>query len=422
MGFLGLGEPSLGTFIIFLGAWINRDFTTPVDRYAYTHHEPHLDDTERSSENPVTKIEPLAWNRQDRWRQREISAFGFRKVINTPNTAVFQGRLLSRFLLRFPFLIEIVYWGLIYSVYQMGRAMLAERLRDSTVDVACHHALQVIRLEERLHIFWEPAIQRFFLQYPGVMYWVNRIYSYVHLPATVTFLVGLYWFAITRNRTLARWRQPASGPYLYESKRRSLAICNLLAFCVFSTWPCMPPRLLGDSKTPGDAEHARSFGFVDTVHGRDGAVSVFNTRRFTNQLAAMPSLHFGYSLLIGLSIMQLPIAHPGRCYRVSIPVPFFSKFGFETVSASIRVPSLAKLACQIVGFSYPAMILTVIVATANHFIMDAVAGGTICLLAYRYNEAMLNFLPLEDCLLWCLRIHKPVQEPVCPSKNPDEHS
>lgn len=221
MGFLGLGEPSLGTLIIFLGAWINRDFTTPVDRYA---HE-RLSDIERS-ERPVTKIEPVVWNRQDRWRQREISVFGFRKVLNTPNTAVFQNRLLSRLLLRFPFLVEIVYWGLIYSVYQMGRAMLAERLRESTVDVACHHALQVIRLEERLHIFWEPAIQRFFLQYPGVMYWVNRIYSYVHLPATVTFLVGLYWFAITRNRTLARWRQPASGPYLYESKRRSLAVSD----------------------------------------------------------------------------------------------------------------------------------------------------------------------------------------------------
>lgn len=133
----------------------------------------------------------------------------------------------------------------------------------------------------------------------------------------------------------------------------------------------------------------------------------------------MPSLHFGYSLLVGLSIMQLPIAHPGRCCHVSIPVPF-SRFGLETFTTCIRLPSLAKLTCQVLGFFYPAMILTVIVATANHFIMDAIAGGAICLLAYRYNEAMLNFLPLEDCFLWCLRLHKPVQAPVCLPKCSDE--
>jgi hypothetical protein len=37
----------------------------------------------------------------------------------------------------------------------------------------------------------------------------------------------------------------------------------------------MPPRLLGDSKSAGEVgDLARSFGFVDTVHGGDGAVSV----------------------------------------------------------------------------------------------------------------------------------------------------
>jgi hypothetical protein len=132
----------------------------------------------------------------------------------------------------------------------------------------------------------------------------------------------------------------------------------------------------------------------------------------------MPSLHFGYSLLLGLTVMQLPIAHPGRSYRLSLPLPF-SKPGFEATTLTFRAPSLAKLMCQLCGFFYPALILTVIVATANHFIMDAVAGATICLLAQRYNEFMLNFLPLEDCLLWCLRIHKPVPDPVRLQKDLD---
>ena len=125
----------------------------------------------------------------------------------------------------------------------------------------------------------------------------------------------------------------------------------------------------------------------------------------------MPSLHFGYSLLIGLSIMQLPIAHPGRCYRFPVPLSL-AKCGGDPWTVPVRIPSFPKLACGIIGFLYPFTILVAIVTTANHFLLDAVVGGAICLVALRYNEFMLNFLPIEDCIMWCLRIHKPVQQPV----------
>jgi hypothetical protein len=180
------------------------------------------------------------------------------------------------------------------QVYQFGRGQLAIRVADHTVDIACNHALMVIRLEQRLHVFWELSIQQFFLQHTGWIWWINRVYSYVHLPATISFLVALYYFAITRNRsyTGSNWHVDRSvNPNLYESRRRALALCNLFAFCVFGTWPCMPPRLLRDSTLAGEAgDLARSFAFVDTVHARDGAVSVFNTRKWTNQLGK-PETH-----------------------------------------------------------------------------------------------------------------------------------
>jgi hypothetical protein len=47
------------------------------------------------------------------------------------------------------------------------------------------------------------------------------------------------------------------------------------------------------------------------------------------------------------------------------------------------------------------------VSTANHFILDAVAGALVCLVGWRSNEILLNLLPLEDYFLWCLRMHKP---------------
>ena len=52
-----------------------------------------------------------------------------------------------------------------------------------------------------------------------------------------------------------------------------------------------------------------------------------------------------------------------------------------------------------------------IVSTANHFILDSVAGAFVCEIGCSANRILLNILPLEDYFLWCVRIHKPVQQP-----------
>lgn len=71
------------------------------------------------------------------------------------------------------------------------------------------------------------------------------------------------------------------------------------------------------------------------------------------------------------------------------------------------MPSWRRLACLLVGFAYPLVILVAIVATANHFIVDAVAGALVCVLGWRLNHLLLNLLPLEDYFLWLVQIHKP---------------
>ena len=60
------------------------------------------------------------------------------------------------------------------------------------------------------------------------------------------------------------------------------------------------------------------------------------------------------------------------------------------------------------GLSYPALILTAIVATANDFILDAVAGAMVCAIAWNCNDFLLNFCIVEDYFLALLRLHKPV--------------
>jgi len=279
-------------------------------------------------------------------------------------------------------------------VYQLGRAFTAVTLVEGTVHVARYHALALIRLEQRLHIFWELDIQRFFLQYPWLMTQIDRIYSFIHIPGTILFLAWLYWYTTTR-------RHSAASPKVYEARRRTMATCNLLAFIVFTIWPCMPPRLLSDPNVTGPSgDEARKFGFVDTVHGNGGEGSVWTQNRFCNQYAAMPSLHFGYSALIGVTVATIPISETkGSLKRWTVRL--------RGRSLSARVPNWKRLGCVLIGVTYPSIILIAIIATANHFILDAVAGAIVCAVAWMGNRVLLNLLPLEDVFFWCIRTHIP---------------
>jgi hypothetical protein len=280
---------------------------------------------------------------------------------------------------------------------------------EGTVNVARRHALQVIALEQRLHIFLELDVQHWFLKHPFLMHWTNRIYSFIHIPGTILFLVWLFYYTSTTNTRRTSLPKPntSSSPEratsnanaaLYAARRRTMATCNLIAFIIFTLWPCMPPRLLSDASVPGPVGiSARAHGFVDTVHGAEGESSVWTQNKFCNQYAAMPSLHFGYSLLIGLTIMSIPLA-PKLSRARTLHV---------TNSLRLRLPSARRMLCIALGVAYPAIILVAIVATANHFVLDAVAGACVCGLAWTGNRVLLNLECLEDWFLAGLRIHKP---------------
>lgn len=187
------------------------------------------------------------------------------------------------------------------QVYQVGRAIGALAMDETTVDVARRHALQLIHLEQKLHVFVEKPVQEWFLQHATLMRWTNRAYSFIHIPGSILFLVVFYYLTTTRPRKIAQstlptkssspnragWRalsRSTLNPALYEQRRRTMAMCNLFAFVIFTLWPCMPPRLLSDPDYAGpDAKGARSYGFIDTVHGADGESSVWTTNKFCNQ-------------------------------------------------------------------------------------------------------------------------------------------
>ena len=107
---------------------------------------------------------------------------------------------------------------------------------------------------------------------------------------------------------------------------------------------------------------------------------------------------------IGMTIMTIPLAQQQNQRILSL--------GFRGTRLRVRVPEVRRAICLIVGFAYPAIILAAIVATANHFILDAVAGSIVCALAWTGNRVLLNLLPVEDYFLLLVRIHKPERKVV----------
>lgn len=140
----------------------------------------------------------------------------------------------------------------------------------------------------------------------------------------------------------------------------------------------MPPRLLPPE-----------YGFLDSVR-HDNATSIWMSGNYVNSLAAMPSMHFGYAFVIGCTM----IYHSGI---------------FRTTMEKGEVPKSWrwKTIYIMAGIGYPCIILITIVATANHYWLDALMATVVASLAYLCNGIFLTLLPLENILLWLLRLAKP---------------
>jgi hypothetical protein len=176
------------------------------------------------------------------------------------------------------------------------------------------HAAAIVRLERRLHVFDEAAVQHA-ARHVGLAAPLGYAYVSLHLAVTIAALVWVY-----RRRRHA-----------YARLRNALALASGLAVVGYALFPTAPPRLAG-------------VGLADTV---SRATSVDLDSSFVSSLynpyAAVPSMHIGFSLLAGLAVVRLARRPLWRA----------------------------------VGVLYPVFVLFVIVATGNHFFFDAVAGAAV---------------------------------------------
>jgi hypothetical protein len=177
------------------------------------------------------------------------------------------------------------------------------------------HAAAVVRLERHLHVFGEAAVQRVAHHVYGLPQTLGYAYLTLHLALTALALVWVY-----RHRRHA-----------YRQLRNTLVVANGLAVAGYALFPTAPPRLAG-------------VGISDTVSGATSINLTSNlVSRFYNPYAAMPSMHIGFSLIVGVVVWKLA---QGTLWRVA-------------------------------GLVYPVFVLLVIVATGNHFFLDAAAGAAV---------------------------------------------
>jgi hypothetical protein len=206
---------------------------------------------------------------------------------------------------------EVLFMGGLWLAYRTARSAV----RGHTVE-AIHNAREVMQLERHLGMFTEANLQRLVLSSADLVRLLNWYYVTAHFTVTITTLVLLYTFV----------------PRGYVAARRMLMFMTAVAMAVHVLFPLAPPRMF-----PGFIDTGRLYG--PAAYGHD---SVF--QGVANQIAAMPSLHFGWSVAITYVVVR-------HC--------------------TFRWRWLLLL--------HPALTLTAIVATANHYWMDAVVAGLIFL-------------------------------------------
>jgi membrane-associated phospholipid phosphatase len=193
---------------------------------------------------------------------------------------------------------------------------------------ALAHARSVVGAERSLGVFRELSVQRFALDSPGIVLDIAD-WTYFNAQFTVTFLFLLWAYLRHTDR--------------YWTIRNTVIAADAIGLIGYLAYPTAPPRMLP------------RLGFTDTLNGaavnhHSGAIA-----SLANPYAAMPSLHTAYALIFGVSGVVLA-----------------RRWWIRGIWAL-----------------YPGLVVFSIVATANHFILDAVAGAAVALVAGTIATAVL---------------------------------
>jgi len=148
---------------------------------------------------------------------------------------------------------------------------------------------------------------------------MNWVYVWLHWPVIVIVLIWLF----------------IESPAQYALYRNAILISGALALLIFAFFPVAPPRFMSE------------FGFIDTIEQRSYSQHVLLPSGLANKYAAMPSLHAGWNLLMSIAL----------------------------------VTNARQYIFRAVGVVVPILMTASIILTGNHYILDAVAGDLLALVA-----------------------------------------
>jgi hypothetical protein len=196
--------------------------------------------------------------------------------------------------------------------------------------LAIDNARALLDFERSLHLDPELALDRWLARRHALGTVVVFWYENVHIAVTLAVFVWLWWR-----------RSDLLGPM-----RATLVIVNLIALAVFWSFPTAPPRML-----PG--------GYVDLVAKIDGLPvwQLGATALHSNQLCSMPSLHLAWAAWSSIAVWRMT-----------------------------RRRSLRALAVV-----YPLLTTFAVIATGNHYLLDAVAGAALtCLVCVALSRRAVD--------------------------------
>jgi hypothetical protein len=208
--------------------------------------------------------------------------------------------------------LEIGLVAVAFLLYFLVRGAVVDR------DVeALRNANHVIDFERTIGIFWEPRLQEMVLHRQALISLFNFIYFWLDFPLIVG--VGLWMYFFRRHE--------------YTITRDAILLSGAISLVLYNFFPVMPPRLLPTGE------------FVGTIEKyNDLSYQAQSLSAFVNPYAAVPSLHFGWAMIIGAAMF-----------------------------VTMRNPLL-----RVFGLLLPWAQLAAIVFTANHYIVDAAAGCAVC--------------------------------------------
>jgi hypothetical protein len=206
---------------------------------------------------------------------------------------------------------QVALFASVYYVYRLTRGAIDDQ---QGIASAFQHARHLINIEQATGLFVEPTVQT----WTGGWQFALDVASWIYINAQTTICLSalIYIYLFHNDR--------------FYFVRNMVIVAMAIALAGYILYPTAPPRFFPE------------LGFQDAVSDFTGVDSTnVSVNALFNPYAAVPSMHCCNSLLIGWSLAQMVTWRPAKIFWAV----------------------------------YPLVMLWVVVATGNHWVMDAVLGA-----------------------------------------------